>query len=73
MAPCLHRNFRTKVEKDNVPMTLELCNGIIILKAAAMLHDTDMKFAIIDSAHKAKSRHKYHGTFFKKYDTTRYQ
>ena len=35
------------------------CNGIIVLEAAAMLHDTDAEFAIIDSAHEAKSRRKY--------------
>ena len=30
-----------------------------------MLHDTDAEFAIIDSAHKTESTHKYH--FIKKY------
>ena len=40
-------------------MTLELSSGIIVFEAAAMFHDTDAKFAIIDSAHEAKSRRKY--------------
>ena len=44
-------------------MTQELCNGIIVLEAAAMLHDTDVEFAIIDSAHEAKSTRKcFYGT-----------
>ena len=42
-------------------MTLELCNEIIVFKVAAMLHDTDAKFAIIDSAYEAKSWRKYRG------------
>ena len=40
-------------------MTLELCSEIIVLKAAAMLHDSEAEFAILDSALEAKSRHKY--------------
>ena len=35
-------------------MTLELCNGIIVFEAAAMLHDTDAEFVVIDSAFKTK-------------------
>ena len=46
-------------------MTLELCNGTIVLKAAAMLHAADAEFAIIDSAHYAKNRRNYPGTFLK--------
>ena len=41
-------------------MTLELCNGIIVFEAAAMLHDTDAEFEVIDSA--LKERRKYRGT-----------
>ena len=37
-------------------MTLKLCNGIIVFETAAMLHDTDAKFAVLDSALKAKKR-----------------
>ena len=51
-------------------MTLELCNGIIVFEVAAMLHDTEAEFVIIDFAHEAKSRRKYRGTFFKKYRGT---
>ena len=36
-------------------LALELYNGIIVLEAVAMLHDTDAEFAIIDSAHQAIS------------------
>ena len=56
-------------------MTLELCNRIIIFKAAAMLHDTDAKFAVIDFALEAKKKTKYCGTLKKKYCGTdiRYQ
>ena len=35
-------------------MTLELCIGIIVLKAVTMLHDTDAEFAITDFAHEVK-------------------
>ena len=51
-------------------MTLELCNEIIVLEAAAMLHDTDAEFPNIDFAHEAKNRHKYRGTGTKKYHGT---
>ena len=40
-------------------MTQELCKEMIVLEAAAMLHDTDAEFAIIESTHEAKSRRKY--------------
>ena len=56
-------------------MTLELCNGIIVLEEATMLHDTDAKFAIIDSAIKAKKGASTDGTGTKKvpqYLSTRY-
>ena len=53
-------------------MTLELCNEIIVLKAAAMLPDIDEEFAIIGSAHEAKSRHKYRGTGTGTKKVTRY-
>ena len=54
--------FGPKQSRDIVPMIVELCHGIIVLKAAAMLHVTDAKFAIIDSAHEAKSSCTYGGT-----------
>ena len=47
-------------------MTLELCNGIIIFEAAAILHDTDTKFAVIDSALSAKKKDKVPMCFLKK-------
>ena len=46
-------------------MTLDLCNGIIVPEAAAMLDDTELE--IIDSAHEVKSRRKI---FLKKYRGT---
>ena len=52
-------------------MTVELCNGIIVLEAAAMLPDTDAEFAITDYAHEAKSRCKYQ-IHFKKVPRYRY-
>ena len=48
-----------------LPMTLELRREIIVLKAATMLHGSDAKFAIIDSAHEAKSRRKHRILFEK--------
>ena len=36
-------------------MTLKLCSVVIVLEAAAMLHNNDAEFAIVDSAHKVKS------------------
>ena len=46
-------------------MTLDLCNGIIVPEAAAMLDDTELE--IIDAAHEVKSRRKI---FLKKYRGT---
>ena len=58
-------------------MSLELCNKIIALEVAAMLHDTDAEFANNDSARKAKSRCKYRLLFKKStavcYFGTKYQ
>ena len=47
--------------KKKFPVILELCNGIIVFEAAAMLHDTDAEIAAIDSALKTKKRRKYRG------------
>ena len=47
-------------------MTLELYNGIIVVEAATMLHDTDAIIAIINSAQKTKKSCKYCGTFYEK-------
>ena len=44
-----------------LPVTLELCNKIIVFEVAAMLHGTDAEFAVIDPALKAKNRRKYRG------------
>ena len=40
--------------QKKLSITLELCNGITVFEAAAMLHDTDAEFAVIDSALKTK-------------------
>ena len=45
-----------------LPMTLKLRNGIIVFEAAAILHDIDAEFAVIDSVLKAKKKTKYRGT-----------
>ena len=50
---------------NEFPMTLELCSGIIVLEAAAMLHDNDAEFAIIGFAHEGKRKRK-NQTLFKK-------
>ena len=42
-----------------LPIIPNLCNGIIFFEVAAVLHNTNAEFAVIDSAHKAKSRFKY--------------
>ena len=42
--------------QKKLPMTLGLCNGIIVFEATTMLHDIDAEFAVIDSALKAKKR-----------------
>ena len=55
---------------SELSVILKLCSGIIVLEAAAMLHDSDAEFTIIDSVHKAKSRRKYQIVFKKKYRHT---
>ena len=50
---------------SELSVILKLCSGIIVLEAAAMLHDSDAEFTIIDSVHKAKSRRKYQIVFKK--------
>ena len=40
------------------PITLKLCNRSVVLERAAMLHDADAEFAVIESGHKTKSRRK---------------
>ena len=48
-----------------LPMTQDLCNIMIVFEAAAMLHDTNAEFAVIDSALKAQKKRRstlVHGT-----------
>ena len=42
--------------RKKLSMTLELCNEIIVLEAAAMLPDNDSEFSSSDSAHEAKTQ-----------------
>ena len=53
---CYYTKLNCVSIKDVVSMTQELCNGIIVLEAAAMLLDVNAQFGIIDSTHEAKSR-----------------
>ena len=39
---------------NKLSMTLKLCSGIIVLEAAAILHDSDAEFATIDFVYKAQ-------------------